>query len=477
MLNEFIAFEEQNNLFEKVIQDIYFWPFIRFELYREIVTKKNDLGEMHTQAGENRLERLLNKVAQLPGYFMRNPLWNLRRKDVLIFNHSRRVKQGHFYECLFTEDLVRSLPYSYYVMEKPYLKRHFKPVLTKNLKYLENIYFLGIRKKRYVRKKYLMNRAENSFIESLIEDFNRMFNVQLDQSKWKSRVQTIIFDYHSRYDAYHYILNKVQPKVLIQVVSYSFENLMFNEIAHKIGIPVIELQHGFIGNYLPYVYQSKGNYQHHPDYLFCFGQYWKDVSRLPINKKNIIVTGASYYEKKKKTIDIETKKNKEIILFLSQGIIGKRLSKIALSLAQILNLNKYEIIYKLHPGEYHRWKKEYPWLITAPFEIIDHNERDLYYYLQKADYQIGVGTTAIFEGLGLGLKTFIYKDYGHQMVEALYKNNYAVLFTSVEELYSNIINVREPAVITDYFWETHSIENMIKEIEKIISKKKIKDNN
>ncbi len=59
---------------------------------------------------------------------------------------------------------------------------------------------------------------------------------------------------------------------------------------------------------------------------------------------------------------MNTIKKKQII-FISQGITGKELSKKAVELSD--NNNGYKIIYKLHPGEFAEWDKEYPWLATA----------------------------------------------------------------------------------------------------------------
>src|SRR5690606_9850459 len=103
--------------FEETIFGVKFWPFIRFDLYRYMDTQINNLGSMHSQDTDLSFKhRFINKCTQAIDYIGKSPKWNLKEKDILIFNHSRRVKQGDYYECIFTDQLIQELPYSYYVM-------------------------------------------------------------------------------------------------------------------------------------------------------------------------------------------------------------------------------------------------------------------------------------------------------------------------------------------------------------------------
>ena len=63
----------------------------------------------------------------------------------------------------------------------------------------------------------------------------------------------------------------------------------------------------------------------------------------------------------------------EQIIIVSQGTVGNELSKLALNLSNAQNFD-YKIVYKLHPGEYGRWKVEYPWLHKAANEFVNHND-------------------------------------------------------------------------------------------------------
>src|SRR5699024_2275823 len=114
-------------------------------------------------------------------------------------------------------------------------------------------------------------------------------------------------------------------------------------------------------------------------------------------------------------------KKKKQILFISQGTIGKELAKLALNISR--NMPDYHFIFKLHPGEFDRWRSEYTELSTAAkfenFEVIDNNKINLYRFLAESDYQIGVYSTAIFEGLTLGCKTVLFNLPGIEYMKDL----------------------------------------------------------
>ena len=89
-------------------------------------------------------------------------------------------------------------------------------------------------------------------------------------------------------------------------------------------------------------------------------------------------------------------------------------------MSKIMDTDKYEIVYKLHPKEYDSWKHDYPWLIDSNIEVIDSNLNDVYYYMAKANLQIGCNSTVLFEGLGFNLDTVILKISGYEYMEVLY---------------------------------------------------------
>jgi hypothetical protein len=157
-----------------------------------------------------------------------------------------------------------------------------------------------------------------------------------------------------------------------------------------------------------YNYPSGISYDHikFPDYFLTFGDYWQKGINFPIDKNKIISAGYPFLEMQQKRYKNLRRKNQ--VVFISQGSIGDKLSKVAVKLANRID-SKYEILYKLHPGEIKRWKKEYPWLIDRNIKVMA-DEIPLYKVLAESKVQVGVNSTALFEGIAMGVEQTILLD-------------------------------------------------------------------
>ena len=176
-----------------------------------------------------------------------------------------------------------------------------------------------------------------------------------------------------------------------------------NEVSKMCGIKTVELQHGIINReHIAYNYPSCVSVNQFPDYFFVWSDFWKNRVKCPILENRIIATGFPYLEKQirkyaKKRIQ---KSEKKVVLFLSQGNIGRHLAQIAIGVYKVLDRNKYHIIFKLHPDEFVSWKNQFPELAEcSDIEIIDNGKQNLYELFAKSDVQVGCFSTAIYEGL------------------------------------------------------------------------------
>jgi hypothetical protein len=265
---------------------------------------------------------------------------------------------------------------------------------------------------------------------------------------------------------YSKFLANVRPKVIVEVVSYSKTRYAINTVAKSMGIPTIELQHGVMGsNNISYNYLYRLPVNVFPDYVFLYGKHWRDLTRLPLSSENIKVVGWPFLEDKTQMKAINPKKgDKKTILFISQGTIGKELSKVAIELGQLIG-DSYRIIYKLHPGEHGHWKKEYPWLYSSGLEVIDNNDYDMHHFFRQTDFQVGVASFALIEGLAYSLKTFVLPFYGHIVMRQLIDDSAFFLVNNTNELMNAIINSKNsPPLDYNYYWEPDSLNKIIEEI-------------
>ena len=471
----FLKYEEERNLFNEEIYGVRYWHYIRYILFQKMLREKTNSGDFNNISRSlSKKEKFIEKLEQVYNIILKNPLIGLKNKEVLVLNSSRRSKNGDVYECIYTDDLIKSIDNDYYVLENNYMGKHFKPAITQNLLYMDYISLKrSIIKKLWRRKeKYKISSEDENRIKIILKDLENLLEVKIDEAFVFLQLEEIIYSYKSTYKDFEKILETVKPKAIIEVCHYEFDKLLMNEVAQKKNIKVIELQHGTIDKYhLAYNFQSKRDLITYPNYIFTFGEYWSKISRFPIGKNHLIDVGFYNYEKKKDKYKETLVDNNKNILFISQNTIGKELSTLAVELKEELQ-DRYNILYKLHPKEVGVWKSDYPWLVNSGIQVIDNNDKDLYYYFSISEAQIGVYSTAMFEGIGFGLKTFIYKTFGHEYMQNLYNNNYAKLIENTQEISEGLGSCFSKSnEVEDKLWKKHSIDNFKKALNIILKNK------
>ena len=104
--------------------------------------------------------------------------------------------------------------------------------------------------------------------------------------------------------------------------------------------------------------------------------------------------------------------------------------------------------------------------------IIDNDERSLYDYFSSCNYQVGTNSTALYEGLAFGLKTFILKAGRYEEVKSLFDKGYADLVESAEEIQSIITNqeISPGSFVGDKFFKPKSKINFFRNIASLLKK-------
>jgi len=475
----FLNFESEKNLFNDSVLKVKYWHLIRISVFNQIQEVRFELGEAHTNLRNTSvIKKVLLKFKQIKYFIFNNPLLSFKQKDILLLNHQRRVKENDYYTCLYTDLLIDQINHSNVVLEEPLLEKHLIPTKHNNIVYTDYINFIVAIKKRLFKKRLSFENKQK--ISDLTNNLNETFNMTFEVEELEQLIYNTAISFKFRVKYYKKILRRIKPKVIIEVVSYGLSRYVINHVSKDLNIPTIELQHGTMGSYhIAYNFKEKINLSTFPDYIFTFGQLWKDNTRLPIKDENIKVVGWPYYENKINYYNSQeqSSNNTKTILFISQGTIGKPLSKMAVELRKLIDAN-YKIIYKLHPGEYARWKNEYPWLIDSNIKVIDHNNHDMHYYFAESDIQVGVYSTALFEGIGYNLPTFVLPFYGYHYLEDLISKDVVKLVNNVKELNESIINLAFQSnkdnykKVKEYLWHKNSLDTMLNEINTIIEGQK-----
>ncbi len=454
IMEGFFQMEDELDLFDQQIDGVYFWERIRFPLYQRILRNSGVIGQAHMRLESTTATRGIRILRAVENAFVKNP-YLAPKSEILFFGFPRRKlrSDGKWWD-IYCDPIIERLEESYVYFEPLYLNKHLMPVKTDNIRYLDLPFWLAAVRCKLNLVRVSVTNSERKLLADIQEQIGARFNVPIDLEKM---VEEAVVVRKIRAPIYRALLDKVRPKLAIVVCSYGKET--FIETCKSLGIPVVELQHGVISPYhLGYSFPGPKRIKRtFPDYLFAFGGFWRGAAEYPIGKERIYSVGYPYLEDEaKRYIGV---KKKDQVVFISQGTIGKAMSRFAVRLRARSNF-PLEIVYKLHPGEYGRWRKEYPWLAEADVRVIDNENTPLYQLLAESKVQVGVNSTAIFEGLNFGLRTFLLDLPGVEYMDYLVSNGTVLVVKSPEELAEKIWEEPEGEVKPAYFFEPDALNNV-----------------
>jgi hypothetical protein len=214
--------------------------------------------------------------------------------------------------------------------------------------------------------------------------------------------------------------------------AYGTPNRAVVHAAGNAGARVIELQHGFISRYhLGYSWPGRPDVPYSPDELWCFGSYWPETTPLP-KSMGWRVIGAPYV---RALAEAEgSARDDNLVVFTSQGVIGRRLFPIALETAR--RRPDKTIVFRLHPNEA---RESYEALLAdaggAPENFaISHQTPNIFALLASASIQVGVFSTTLFEGMTLGTRTVIVDMPGVEYMRPAVERGDVLFVGDVDEL-------------------------------------------
>lgn len=463
-----LEIEAVNGLFDLTVGGIHLWQYVRYNCLIKILEEVTGIGMSYSS---NKPILLARNQKFTIGEWIKKQQFLVHKKDLLVINHPRRVKDGEYYKCVITDTILENLKFSYYVYEYEYKGVHFNPVKTRNLKYVS----MNMIAKKKVDNGLKYNRSLKEFIDQVIKRFEASCEIKFSK---KLRVYIVTHIKNVFYTILLYriwadrILGLVQPKAVMVTIGYiPFVQVVIAE-AKRRRIPTIELQHGRIGDtHLAYNYKYQGEIESFADYMFVYGEYEKEVPRYPINKKNVIAVGYPELEKKAFFYMNQKKKRKQkVVVFISGPSDGEIVARYAMNMRQRNELKNVRMVYKLHPAEYDQWRNLYPALVNSGLEIVSDNRHDVYYYLGNSDYVVGISSTVLFEATMFRTKIFIIRERDYRKTEALYQYNMAELITSQNELAEKILVglLKDQWSAGKTFFEKNSIENIRTALEMII---------
>lgn len=471
--NMFIEMEAQSNLFEIVIDDLLIWQFIRTMVFEDL-RKPNIIKIVAQNDNVKRSDDSRLNIEKISEFFFHNQYF-FGKKDIIFLNHPRKIQENNFYVCKYTDELIKSSKYSYYVLEHGYFGfgySHFKPNEIKNVRFIGREYFF----KRLYRKEYNINEIKKAArqIYSIIKAyFGEGVPKDFESSVYRQIIKFISL-WQGKEKYFSFIFKQVRPKIIILTNEYNLLNESLIYCAKKEGIPTVGLQHGLIGSsHSAYNYpeKMKNKVKIFPDYFFVWGDYHKKGVRWPIDEEKVISTGFAYFEKKKE--DIEKKlignkySDKKTVLFISGG---RALAEVAIKLSTVLDAAKYNLVFKLHPTEITGWKECYPEMEGSTVYVNDDYNAELYGLILSSDCIICTGSTCAIEAVAFGKKTIIAKVGDYDLNLPLVNEGLAYL-TESELVIADIIQYKDDIKgRNEDLICKNAIDNFSREVEKIFNK-------
>ena len=450
----FFNLEEKYNLNYQEIQGCFAWQLIRIYLYYNITRRLGIFG-----SPQQKTLSVFDKVKSFIPFFKNslfsNPLNGNYQRDILIFDHPRKVLFDGEFRDIYSYFLIDSLKKdSFEVLEAPYLNEHLSDKKD-YVKYTDRIELGSYVYKKFNKIKFTSQ--ESQLISEVKHELESEFKIDIHL---ESILTMHILNFQYDYKKYIQLFKKRRPKKIFVVVGY--ENQAVIKAAKDLKIEVIELQHGTITDYhlgysYPFKSRLKGEIAYFPDKILTFGDYWINDETSPVSKDSIIPIGFPYFEIQSKEFrNIKPISNQ--VLFISQGVIGEALSKVAYEFA--LKMPHLKIIYKLHPGEYETWKNNYPELTNDldNFEVVDNSNVPLYQLFAESSYQVGAFSTAIYEGLMFNCKTFIINVAGVEYLSDLIERGYVFKINDVDDLIGNLETFNPKEYDKNFFFKNLDVD-------------------
>jgi hypothetical protein len=380
--------EKKYDLLNFEIEGVKPWQAHRVEIYY-LLGKKFGIFEKELQRGMNKIKKIRSALRLLKNSILYNPLYNLKQVDYLIFSHPRSKKVNGEWIDIYTKYFIDEIKdkNSFLEFEEHFNGKHLREYKPYK-RYLDYISLI-----RNIKKpKILLSISQHNFLNEL----NQVLNIDI-KSLLIQRTQKFLVTY----PIYKEILQKTSPKKIYLVVSYGRSELI--KAAKDLKIETIEFQHGTFSRYhLGYFYPNSKQLDYFPDKFLVWNIYWKNLIKFPCE---VEIYPFKYLENERKKYQL--RKNKNQLIVLGQGGLTDRMAEKILN--NLEKFKNYKILFKLHPNEYGK-VKSYKNLVKLQkklnIEILENV--DLYKYLAESEYQAGVFSTALYEGVEFGCKTILF---------------------------------------------------------------------
>lgn len=424
MTERFLEFEEEMALLERTVDGVYFWERVRLQIHKRLYTALG-ISEGIVNDAYGTRDYLSAGLLASKNLLARNPFFS-SQADLMFFGTGRRKRLGDDRHWdLHIDPLVEEVDTDYVCLERPSHLSHATPAKTDHLRYTDFIDLSATGLQRLGISSSGISADERSSLQKIETAIENEFGIAIP---FQRLVEADLAQRRVRLPLYRRLVDRIDPSIAFVTVPYDGRETIV-EACQSRNVPVVDLQHGTITKYHMGYHFPHGNRHVFPDYFFSFGEYWADSVDLPLPRENIYSIGFAHLERQ--SARYEGVESQDQVLFISQPEIAGDLSDLAVELDERPDFEG-DIVYTLHPKEYDVWRERYPALARSDVAVVK-DDPPLYELMASSSAQVGVYSTAVFEGLYFGLNTYVFEAPGVEYMEFLIEEGYAYLIRSVDD--------------------------------------------
>ncbi len=395
----FWQLEERYDLLDMQIDGVKAWQALRMHLYSQLAVRAKLFTQIH--APTSRREKLTGFLSYVHNAVRHSSL-NLKARQQLIVAHPRSKKVDGQSIDIYTHDLEQELlqqGLSFYELDRPQHGRHMKARQDFRIP-IDDLVLL----RKGLSPLVAIRKPQHKLLREVNSNIAQALQTDLDVDKMLHRYAQQFTVDHALYAR---ILDRVQPKEIKLVVSYGGDMAPLIAAAKARKIPVQELQHGNLSrHHLGYSFPGrKAPLDYFPDYFLAWNQMWKEAIDWPIDDDKVRIEPFRFLQRQKQKYAQLPRNDKQLVV-ISQGALGEDIA--AMLLKHFARFAGWRIKYKLHPGEFSTWKN-YPSLraLAQKKEVEILYDADLYKIFSQSGWQMGVYSTALYEGVEFGCQSLL----------------------------------------------------------------------
>jgi len=374
-------------------------------------------------------------------------------------------QEGKYYKDIWFDDLIKNLGGAYKletINNLSFLKRREFSLIKSDLT-TTSLNLLPVILRRYLKNAFpeIREIAQTMYTHISAEVGEEYFTPAFFENS------LVTFYWQKKMNAW--LLDRVTPKYVFVADP---GDLPLIAAAKELGIPVAELQHGFVDRYHSAYSWTPYALKYLPqmlvaDHFLLYGDFWREElasngfwgdSLLPVGSTRI-----DQYRQMK----IDRNEDITTVLLTTQGLDTESVIAFMSEFLQIAHSkNHLRLVIKLHPA-YESSKEQYAAAFRSDHrvKVFSGNENPSTFNLIKnADLHVSISSTCHYDAVGLGVPTAILPFSTNEIIFPMHQAGHAFLLKEprdLDNLATDIKDYQIPEAVSTYYFRPNALENIV----------------